>query len=428
MTKEDNKTNNNIFTYATSELSQDAFLFYLLNFANKNSNEGKLARQFLNSFCCNKINENNYDEFKIYSYKQYKHIDVLILFLNKKDINNSFLLVLEDKTNSNESKENQLNSYVEKIKEINQKDINGQIIDNEKIKEAEFLKQIIVPIYLKTGTMSIEEKEYIKQRNKLIDLDDICRLIKNQNTDDCIINQWKERITRLEELNKKIQAYIEEDKTIGNIYYNLCQGYGCDSLEAMNQLGRYIFDKCKVGAKSKFYNNNDTYNYNTWKENAMGHPEANLSIKPDLLYKKLDNAKCKNDDPSKEFVFSTQIRIRNFDLCIIFETLIIKDSKYFDYGRKSFFDNNSEIKDFFNSEKEKFYKKFYEKASEIIKSNPKFNDTTIGNMGSRNIILAKFNWEDGVENLKVSDFKEYVLKLQDALEEVAVECGFEKMW
>ena len=30
--------NNNIFTYATSELSQDAFLFYLLNFADDNSN------------------------------------------------------------------------------------------------------------------------------------------------------------------------------------------------------------------------------------------------------------------------------------------------------------------------------------------------------------------------------------------------------
>lgn len=198
--------NNNIFTYATSELSQDAFLFYLLNFADDNSNEGKLARSFLKSFGCDKINEDNYGKFKIYSYKQYKHIDLLMLFLKEEDLDNSFILLLEDKINSNETKENQLNSYVDKIDKIKQKDINGE--DPNKIEiyknlQKEDLKKLIVPIYFKTGSMGPSEKRDIEEKAKLIDFEIVLNLMKNQDINDIIINQWKEKIIKMEESNKK---------------------------------------------------------------------------------------------------------------------------------------------------------------------------------------------------------------------------------
>jgi len=426
------KNENNIFTYATSELSQDAFLFYLLNFANEDSNEGKLARDFLRTFGCDKINETNFENFKIYSYKQYKHIDVLMLFLKDNDIDNSFLLLVEDKINANESKENQLESYIKEIDKIAQEDINGQKIDDKIYKELEkkeTLKKMIIPVYLKTGNMSTQEMEYIKKKATLIDLGKICNPIKDYNGTNIIIKQWKERITRLDELNKKITSYIEKNKTIGEIC-DLCYNYGCDSLEAMNQIGKAIFDgKHKIGNHSKIYDNDETYNYTTWKENAMGHPEANLSIKPDLLYKKLDDVEYEKENPNEELFISTQLRIRNFDLCVIFEILILNKNlnDYYEYNswaKKSFLDKNQDVKARFDKEK----KDFYEKIDDMIKKNPKFSGTTIGAINNRNIILAKFDWEEWVKNLKFNDFKEYVLELQKMLEETAINCGFEKLW
>lgn len=433
---------NNIFTYATSELSQDAFLFYLLNFANKDSNEGKLARDFLKTFGCDKINEINFKDFKIYSYKQYKHIDLLMLFLDEKDVENkSFLLLVEDKINANESKENQLNSYIEKINEIAQEDINGQKIDSksyEKLKNKEILKKIIVPVYLKTGNMSTEEMEYIKKKSNLIDLEKISSLLKH-DVSNIIINQWKERIIQLKELNKKIVVYIEENKTIEEIC-DLCSNYGCDSLEAMNQMGKAIFDgKHKIGSHSKFYNNDETYNYTTWKQNAMGHPEANLSIKADFLYKKLDDEEYSKKNPDKQLFISTQLRIRNFDLCIVFEILIFNKNtnknkitnKHYEYNTwatGSFLNKNQSIKKQFNKEKEDFYEKISKKIDDTMKKNSKFSDAAIGKLSSRNIILTKFDWEEWIKNLKFSDFKEFILDLQKILEETAIDCGFEKLW
>ena len=64
--------------------------------------------------------------------------------------------------------------------------------------------------------MSTEEMEYIKKKSNLIDLEKISSLLKH-DVSNIIINQWKERIIQLKELNKKIVVYIEENKTIEEI-------------------------------------------------------------------------------------------------------------------------------------------------------------------------------------------------------------------
>lgn len=427
--------NNNIFTYATSELSQDAFLFYLLNFANDNSNEGKLTRSFLKSFGCDKINENNYNDFKIYSYKQYKHIDLLMLFLKEDDLDNSFILLLEDKINSNESKENQLNSYLEEIDKINREDINGNRIESDeiykKLEDKATLKKLIVPIYFKTGSMGASEKRDAEKKAKLIDFETILNLMKNQDINDIIINQWKEKIIKMEESNKKINNAINEDKTIDEIW-KLCCNEGCSYLDTMNQFGKKIFGDYVSGKFTKYYIDSDSYNYNTWKENARGHPETVLSIKPDLLYKKLENVKYDKQADNKIAVIHTQLRVINFDLAIIFEILFLKEKndlnyEYSDYAKKNFLNNNQELKEKFTEEKKKFYEKISKEINKMIELNPKFKYANLDNMSNGTRLFAKFNW-DGIQDLKFSEFEELVLKAQEILEETAVDCGFDKLW
>lgn len=428
--------NNNIFTYATSELSQDAFLFYLLNFADDNSNEGKLARSFLKSFGCDKINEDNYGKFKIYSYKQYKHIDLLMLFLKEDDLNNSFILLLEDKINSNESKENQLNSYLKEIDKINKKDINGNEIKNDKIYEKlenkETLKKLIVPIYFKTGSMGSSEKRDIEEKAKLIDFKVVLNLMKNQDINDIIINQWKEKIIKMEESNKKINNAIKEDKTIDEIW-KLCCNEGCGYLDTMNQFGEKILKDYVSGKFTKYYTGDKSYNYNTWRENARGYPETVLSIKPDRLYKKLENVKYDKQADNEIAVIHTQLRVINFDLAIIFEILFLKEKndlnyEYSDYAKKNFLNNNQELKERFVEEKKKFYEEISKEINKMIELNPKFKYANLDNMSNGTRLFAKFNWENGIQDLKFSEFEELVLKAQEILEKTAIECGFDKLW
>lgn len=430
------KKNNNIFTYATSELSQDAFLFYLLNFANDNSNEGKLARSFLKSFGCDKINENNYNDFKIYSYKQYKHIDLLMLFLKEDDLDNSFILLLEDKINSNESKENQLNSYLEEIDKINREDINGNRIESDeiykKLEDKATLKKLIVPIYFKTGSMGVSEKRDAEEKAKLIDFEIVLNLMKNQDITNIIINQWKEKIIKMEELNKKINNAIKEDKTIDEIW-KLCYNEGCSYLDTMNQFGKEILGNYISGKFTKYYIDSDSYNYNTWKKNARGHPETVLSIKPDLLYKKIKNVKYDKKFDNEVVVIHTQLRVINFDLAIIFEVLFLREKdnlnyKYFDYAKQNFLNNNQELKERFIEEKKKFYEKIYKEINKMIELNPKFKYANLDKMSNKTRLFAKFNWKNGIQDLKFSEFKEFILKVQKILEKTAIECGFDKLW
>lgn len=106
----------NIFDYATSELSQDAFLCWLIEWANKkyenrNITLHKIATDLINKiFSLNKKNSIEISEVKIK--KQYKHIDIFI------EVNNKYAIIIEDKVNS-PIKENQINSYYEKILDEN---------------------------------------------------------------------------------------------------------------------------------------------------------------------------------------------------------------------------------------------------------------------------------------------------------------------
>ncbi|MDD2840551.1 MAG: hypothetical protein PHY80_05570 [Rickettsiales bacterium] len=420
---------NNIFTYATSELSQDAFLFYLLNFANKDCEEGKLAREFLYKFTNNQfINNENYKNFKIYSYKQFLKIDVLLVFINERDANNSFILIIEDKINAYESKKEQLKSYSDEIikKRIPEKDINGLEIEKYDNINNIIIKNII-SIYFKTGTLDTKE---ILNNEKTINFKNICDIFQKENTNNIIIEQWKNRINKIDFLKKEIDKSIKNNKKIDD-FVKMTFEYNYDGLEIMNYFGNFIFDgKCRINKEHKFYKSK-TYNYETWRENSMGHPEFNLSIKPDFLYKEFNNDEYKKDNKDKKLAFSIQIRIRNFQLCIILETheLDLQKNKWLGYGTYSkdgLYKRYKSVDESFIKEKENFYSNIKNEFIKIQKD-LKFKEIKIENMRKRNILLTTFDWEEVLE-LKINDFKDLILRLQNSLEKIAKNTGYKEQW
>ena len=211
---------NNIFKYATSELSQDAFLCYLMSFGKSkykdtNTEEYKLARSFLKELSV----EEDIKEIK----RQESHIDVLIL-------TESYAVILEDKTFSKEHSE-QLKRY------------------NEICKSKYFDKKVKL-LYFKTGYMDIQEKEkFNKDEVCILDIDVISKLMSEYSGNNTVVNMWKEHIEKINKDIAEAKKTIEDVTQLGT-YYKL-------SNEDMLQKDVYI-DKLTKRFKETF---NDVYWY-----------------------------------------------------------------------------------------------------------------------------------------------------------------------
>lgn len=163
----------NIFDYATSELSQDAFICYLLEFGkneHKDKKEYECAKKFLRK--CG-IDE---DVNKIHT--QYKHIDVLVETEN-------CLLIIEDKTYSSEHGD-QILHYVKTLQEDDE-------LNNKSTKKT------IIACYMKTSDYLHEYKPNISKMKDLgiqeddfkylsLNRDDILNFIKD--SDDFIFQSF----------------------------------------------------------------------------------------------------------------------------------------------------------------------------------------------------------------------------------------------
>lgn len=105
---------NNLFYYATSELSQDAFICWLASFALKESHSDpalkecaeKLIRMFVPELCNQKFILTNVE-------RQFKHVDVL---LTVEATHGIYKIIVEDKTYTSEHG-NQLKDYLDSIKQ-----------------------------------------------------------------------------------------------------------------------------------------------------------------------------------------------------------------------------------------------------------------------------------------------------------------------
>ncbi len=170
----------NIFKYATSELSQDAVICWILSFYNdKNSKLYNLAKELLSSFVDLETEDN-----KIEIKQQFYKTDILIHFPNTKKV-----VIIEDKTYTSEHDE-QIAKYVEKIS------------NSDKYKGCK-----IYVVYFKTGFYYDNDKlvEYKCQNNKdnkfdgftSIHGEDFQKILQKYKNIDAILDMYIEYLDNL---------------------------------------------------------------------------------------------------------------------------------------------------------------------------------------------------------------------------------------
>lgn len=174
------KLSNNIFEYATSELSQDAFLCWWLAWADKSYLQTNPALHLMGLdflvLLAKKSNIQLGTENTVELKTQYKNIDILCV------VNKKLVFLIEDKTDSSEHSD-QLLRYKETL-----------------FGDKDYKLLQIVPIYVKTGNQSnysrVSEHNYsIIKRNDLLNL-----LKKHTNALACsdIASDFYEHLDKLE--------------------------------------------------------------------------------------------------------------------------------------------------------------------------------------------------------------------------------------
>ena len=185
---DNNKVPPNLFYYATSELSQDAFICWLLAWVDRAHQQTDAAlnncgRELIRSFFrCFDLSSPDVETVEIH--RQIMNVDVLCL------INDSHAILIEDKIGSSEHS-GQLKRYKEAI-------------------EKEYPDRKIIPIYLK-----IEEQSNLEPVTDagyaLFSRKDFLQVLKDYSGSSQILKDYR---ARLNSISKKVDAYkdISPDK------------------------------------------------------------------------------------------------------------------------------------------------------------------------------------------------------------------------
>lgn len=172
----------NIFRYATSELSQDAFLLWLLEWANpqyadSNKNLNAAAQSFVRLL----LDSPDLSVNQVKCYKQENHIDVFCI------VNETYAILIEDKTDTSEHS-NQLKRYT-------------------KWAQTSFPDLELHCIYYKTGNESLYKgnvlmkkysKDYPDVAFKILNRVDMISCLSPFETGDTIIEDYLTHITKIE--------------------------------------------------------------------------------------------------------------------------------------------------------------------------------------------------------------------------------------
>lgn len=266
----------NIFKYATSELSQDAFLCWL--FEHINLEDNCLTKQIANKITGMILSKyqliekkfsltelDNIENYKVSITKQKDYIDIFLLFSSAVS-DKKFAILIEDKTWSDESKENQVEEYVRK-------------------KKAEYPDVMIIPVYFKTGYVSPVIKENFDIKGIVtVDGRDIGQIFEKEGIDrsETILFSWWENFRvnfydPIEEmLNREIKPTLSikqtesilalEDpnkKHLEEIPFDIVNSYLFDNMDTFEMV------RIKTGKRAR-----TLYEYvyyrDSWSENNKG--------------------------------------------------------------------------------------------------------------------------------------------------------------
>lgn len=174
----------NIFNHATKELSQDAFILWLLEWADdkyETEPEHLVAKEFLKAL----FDKSKFAlpvEVHTKVQKQFKDIDILC------EVNDEYMILIEDKVNSG-AHSNQLQRYKETIEEY---------YPNHKL----------ILIYLKTG-IKVDVKHAEKNEYSVFSREDFLKVLEKNNSDNAILCNYHDYLINIEN-----QYYRFEEKKL----------------------------------------------------------------------------------------------------------------------------------------------------------------------------------------------------------------------
>jgi hypothetical protein len=228
----------NIFNYATSELSQDAIICYILEWAkieNKAISENlyNLGIKFINSLFDNFQKIDKPDIYhKIEIKKQYKNIDILCI------VNDEYSIIIEDKTNT-KNHSDQLKRYFDEIKK-------------------DFSNTKILPIYFKTGDQSnydnVKENGYSIYGRK-----DFLNVLNDENYKNDVIENYTDYLQNIENSINSYKITPIEDWS-----WNAWKGFYIELKDKLND-GNWDYVSNRQGGFLGFWWNwNDTETYHIY--------------------------------------------------------------------------------------------------------------------------------------------------------------------
>ena len=202
---------NNIFSFATGELSQDAFICWFFNWFNCDNDK---LKSLISTFCAEKLGIQHLESIDIY--RQYSRkvekcdetiavkIDVLLI------INNNIAVIIEDKTFTSEHSD-QINRYVEGIQLIQEADKNGELVINGKA----YPVSRIITVYWKTGFFYNYDWCACKKADYVVDSDFLIDFLKNYRSDSEIIDMYVQSLIDLHQWYDEHSQYWDSDKQDG---------------------------------------------------------------------------------------------------------------------------------------------------------------------------------------------------------------------
>lgn len=195
MSSKPHKTN--LFHYASGELSQDAFICWLLNWSDSSYKDNyadlhNIGSDFLEALL-KKHNTPLPIERTIKIKKQLHKVDIVVeINIHRENIKDRFILFIEDKTHTHEH-DDQLKRYRKKITEEYASNI---------------LKENILPTFLKTGDQSRGCDARIEEYDnyELFKRNDFIKVLKKNTIQNNIIEDF---LGHLEALQKEIDLWKE---------------------------------------------------------------------------------------------------------------------------------------------------------------------------------------------------------------------------
>lgn len=203
----------NLFKFATSELSQDAFFCWLLSWLEEESENNeelkKVAFQFLQVLTENKLKlETGRTDGQIKVYRQKKNIDIIIELLSYNRV-----IIIEDK----------LNGYDSQIKQLNYRDV--ILKDDKENLTKRYTNDQILSIYIKTGIIDSRDNKLERKpiEATLIDLDIIHNILNEHHSDNSIFSDFKDYIKEKIHLRKEISKKLFQDDLFDDLGTHLGQ-------------------------------------------------------------------------------------------------------------------------------------------------------------------------------------------------------------